>query len=141
MNIEDERKRFEAWARQGQWAIHRNGGEQYVNTATEHAWRGWLARAEAEGWRPIESAPRDGSRIMLGYKPDEDHEFGFVGQGRWWPSDDDGPDNMGHDAGFMDCNFEFFQCGRSFGHPDYMGHGLQPTHWQPLPAPPKEDGE
>jgi len=100
-----------------------------------------LARAEAEGWRPIESAPRDGSKIMLGYIPDEEHEFGFVGQGRWWPSDDDGPDNMGHDAGFMDCDFEFFQCGRSFGNPDYMGRGLQPTHWQPLPSPPKEDGE
>ena len=37
------RDKFEAWAVTQWFAIHRDGGEQYVNTATQHAWAGWQA--------------------------------------------------------------------------------------------------
>lgn len=56
------REAFEKHAVTRLWAIHRNGGEQYVNTATQHSWQGWLAcwntRAheggEAVAWMKVE---------------------------------------------------------------------------------------
>lgn len=37
------RDEFEAWAKSEYMAVHRNGGKQYVNTPTQHAWLGWQA--------------------------------------------------------------------------------------------------
>lgn len=99
--------------------------------------RAALSAAKAGGWQDISTAPKDGTPVILGYHMDEEYG-GFVSQGRWHEEDHDGPDNMGHDAGFMDDQFDFFKRGRSFGNPKYMSQGLQPTHWQPLPAPPAQ---
>lgn len=89
-------------------------------------------------WQPIETAPKDETPIILGYAPDGD-DADYVGQGRWHEEDHDGPDNMGHDAGFMDDRFEFFRCARSFGASAYQHKGTQPTHWMPLPAAPQKE--
>ena len=88
-------------------------------------------------WQPIETAPRDGTQIILGRQGDDEYDCSFVGEGYWIEADEDGPDNMGHDAGFVDMHFDFFRCARSFGNPKYRIKGIQPTHWQPLPPPPK----
>lgn len=93
------------------------------------------------GWKPIETAPKyteHGVRqhLLLGYAPDEIHEDGFVSQGYWIEAEEDAPDNMGHDGGWVDVHFDFFSCGRSFGAEAYRSAGTQPTHWKPLPAPP-----
>ena len=99
------------------------------------------------GWMPIETAPKyteHGIRqhLLLGYAPDEIHEDGFVSQGYWMEPEEDAPDNMGHDGGWVDVHFDFFSCGRSFGAEAYRSTGTQPTHWQPLPAAPgPADGE
>lgn len=45
MTMRDE---FEAWAVSEHLAVHRNGGEQYVNTPTAHAWAGYQAAAKKE---------------------------------------------------------------------------------------------
>lgn len=85
------------------------------------------------GWQPIDTAPKDGSRILLG------RNFGetsVVIEGWWQNEEDDGPDYMGADGGFVDHEFNRFMPGRSFGNPAYRQSGCQPTHWQPLPSPP-----
>ena len=71
-----------------------------------------------DGWLDIESAPRDGDVIRVGVMTD----FGWVqGSGRW-------VDDLG--GGWL-CR----------GDMRYVADGLglgNPTHWQPLPAPPIE---
>ena len=70
------------------------------------------------GWLPIESAPKDGDVIRVGVMTD----FGWVqGSGRW-----------------VDASGGFWLCR---GDMRYVADGLglaNPTHWQPLPAPPIE---
>jgi hypothetical protein len=59
-----------------------------------------------DGWQPIESAPRDGTHILLG-------------------STEWGPPRTGH--GFL--QERGFYC-------PYTGESLAPTHWQHIPTPP-----
>ena len=87
-------------------------------------------QGEAEGWRPIETAPKD-ARILLCREGDECSHAGF-----WQESVEDGVDYMGADAGFVDVDFQNFCPPRSFGHPGSHYPGRQPTLWMPLPTPP-----
>jgi hypothetical protein len=70
---------------------------------------------EAAGWRPIETAPKDGTHILM-WRPSK---AGAVVKEAWWQTDS------------------------PFG-PGWGGHGwmystwLQPTHWMPLPPPPSD---
>ena len=72
-------------------------------------------------WEPIETAPRDGSRIML-----------FDGQvyiGRW-------RENCDHGSYDVRPGWQLFWCDDT-----YYSVGLEaPTHWAPLPKPPKAPG-
>lgn len=96
------------------------------------------AEAMRQHWQPIETAPRDGSVILLGLIEDtEDDRGSAVAPGRWMVGYGDAPDDMGHDDGFMDLEFQTFRCPRSFGNPKYRTAGRQPTHWMPLPPPPE----
>lgn len=69
----------------------------------------------SNGWQPIETAPRDGTHILL-----LDEVSGWIGSGNVSPVN------------------------RSYwGEWDQKGYGAmfphQPTHWRPLPAPPETD--
>lgn len=74
------------------------------------------ALRDAERWQPIESAPRDGTYILLGYADSHSEEGRWMGDASrnhwgetgWFASDDD-----------VLCE-----------------HPSKPTHWRPLPAPP-----
>ena len=110
------------------------------NTKSEAitAWNTRHGAGDAEAWRSIDSAPRDGTRIILG-RPDLDGDGGISVAGYWLEELEDGVDYMGNDGGFTDVDFQVFQPGRSFGAESHRYAGNQPTHWRPLPAPPSED--
>jgi hypothetical protein len=77
------------------------------------------------GWRPIETAPKDGTYVLLFFpsRPISDTFTGIVRSGCWgYVEDDDDSDGW-------------------YEHPEddmtqRAGDGL-PTHWMPLPDPPK----
>lgn len=60
-------------------------------------------------WRPIETAPKDGTAVLLNLPEMGDVVSGAFCDGRW------------EDNGMAQCRF--------------MG---DPTHWMPLPEPPKD---
>lgn len=77
-----------------------------------------VALAARSGWRPIETAPKDGTAILLYCDDHVSAEFGSV-IGFW--SEDDGGDWYASEAHSSPL---FWASDR-------------PTHWQPLPEPPK----
>lgn len=77
--------------------------------------RSILAEHEQSGWRPIESAPKDGSEVILlegadSYAGYFSHAPNYWNEIGWYPS--------------IDIAIEHSS------HPDH------PTHWQPLPKGP-----
>lgn len=67
-------------------------------------------------WQPIETAPKDGTRVLLftTHIPNDYYNESFIGVqiGRW-------------DCGHMSDGWEFENIG-------------EPTHWMPLPPPPEQ---
>lgn len=114
-----------------------------MNFTTENQLRAEIARvwsllnAERSGnkWQPIETAPKDGTMILIGCS-DADEMVATSTAGRLIDGEEDGIDYMGSDGGFCDVDFSRFHPARSFGAEKSRYEGLQPTHWMPLPAPP-----
>lgn len=67
------------------------------------------ARQTMNDWLPIQSAPKDGTLIILGWMDSVDVGSSLGG--------DFSPDQNDHGSWFL----------------------TQPTHWQPMPDPPKEN--
>lgn len=65
-------------------------------------------------WQPIETAPKDGTDIILARPEDDDCWYAIA---QWWV------------AGWA------FMSGRVGDMPALIG--FEPTHWMPLPSPPK----
>lgn len=72
----------------------------------------------SEGWRDIKTAPKDGRWLLLAPVPNKNHVTCIIAA--WRP--DEGDDNYP----WVDC-----------GHNNAWKREIF-THWQPLPAPPKE---
>lgn len=68
------------------------------------------------GWQPIETAPRDGTDIILGY------ERSHAEEGRWMA---DASRNHWGETGWFATSDDAL-----------CDHPSKPTHWQPLPPPP-----
>jgi len=61
------------------------------------------------GWQPIDTAPKDGTRVLL-YDPYNGVGDGYYCNIRWW----------------------HYECGD-----DWYSEEWNPTHWMPLPTTPK----
>jgi hypothetical protein len=68
------------------------------------------------GWRPIETAPKDGTPVLVG------HEQAVFSA--WWEKD--GTQTNTNHPGWVD--------GTTNSYEEYTTY--EPTHWMPLPAPP-----
>ena len=88
-------------------------------------------------WQPIETAPQDGTTIILGKSATDDLDNGISVCGHWVDGVEDGFDYMGNDEGFTDCEYQIFNPSRSFGAESHRYVGTQPTHWMPLPKAPE----
>lgn len=122
---QSERERFEAWD-SAQYEIdaevyrHKHG-ERYVDRAVQCRWEAWQARAALshpstpQGWRGIDSAPRDGTPV-----------FAF------WPPSGSFPVHGG-------CyGVAVFQEGRWCNPEDSDDDYIEPSHYMPLPPPPEQ---
>lgn len=96
---------------------------------------------EADCWQPIESAPQDGTWMMLWRTPEEKGSAMRAEPlvfGRWhdeyqsfvWPED---PVDLFTPWGLKEANKEIEDC---FG----VYESDQFTHWAPLPTAPKQEG-
>jgi len=93
------------------------------------------AAEEVDPWRPIETAPKDGTEIILG-RAEGEEAAAVSTPGYWQEGYEDGVDYMGCDSGFVDSHHQVFAGGRSFGSEKYRYAPNQPTHWMPLPSAP-----
>jgi hypothetical protein len=87
--------------------------------------------AQAEGWRPIETAPKDGRALLLGHF--NSHGKWRTVRGQWFSADEiaetfENPD--GCDEGWFETVVESDDIPNCWA--------TEPTHWMPLPLPPKE---
>lgn len=84
-------------------------------------------------WQPIETAPKDGTEIIgcfccdYGYqeKPTVYGPWTIAWDGKKWRSSWDGSEVID-----SQCDFGT----------DYKSPDCEPTHWMPLPSPPREGG-
>jgi hypothetical protein len=75
-------------------------------------------------WRPIEDAPKDGSRVVI-----------------WARWDWDGQDEDDCDDSFyaqVARYSKFYNCFISLSGNPYRDHAVNATHWAPIPPPPEE---
>lgn len=106
---------------------------QFVKAEKMHATVDALdALLAAVTWRPIESAPKDGTNVLLRVGK---VDAGFVGMavqiGRWVPGDPiirKGPRGRSMWRYQRSASANFDEC-------------HQPTHWLPLPSPPARSAE
>jgi hypothetical protein len=80
-------------------------------------------------WRPIDSAPRDGTHIWAFTEESQQREV------YWEEKEENSPGQPGHEAGWMSNDGNTYPGSFYHGYDDPID---QPTHWQPLPEPPKE---
>lgn len=83
-------------------------------------------KAEGDGWQPIETAPKDGTRILVSYRLG----VTIVRQQNAtdWYEEEDTP------------HFVEWECDDNY-YSSYLTSEDYPTHWRPLPPLPREDSK
>lgn len=84
---------------------------------------------DAMRWRPIESAPKDGTHILVGTFPTRPGDV-TIATAHWFDSRDFGA-KSGKAEWALSVNFDG----------EHSNHGVAaPTHWLPLPPAPDREG-
>lgn len=98
----------------------------------------WQAMHDAapSGWQPIETAPKDGRKVILFYL--NRNKLPRTVMATWLTDEraaETDADGVGLEAGWYECidNWDDYS--------QVAIHEGEPTHWMPLPAPPSEKGE
>jgi len=143
----DEREAFEAWVltQPGgtEYAIRRRdipgSGRlgHYVEPSVDFAWQAICARSASrqEGWQPIETAPKDGTHILVS-----------------WPMRQMDDEDMPTGPVTRRDTLVTWMNGDSWIEPDYLGasgawfgdedcYAADPDLWMPLPAAPHQAQE
>lgn len=113
---------------------HRMSRSQFIGELIELSMREReqaVKEALAGQWMPIETAPKDGTRIFLWKGSWLSAPVG------WWGDDGDWDGCLGWCL--ADEFLSYGQCAEAFiGYKEDIDDGCMPTHWMPLPTPPKE---
>lgn len=80
-------------------------------------------------WKPIETAPKDGTRVLLApYMMTAHWEFG----------DDNWQFHVVPMKADFTIHYDAEECAPMFYCVSHQTYGIEPTHWMPLPEAPKE---
>ena len=91
------------------------------------------AQQEPVAWRPIESAPKTGRKVILFYKNRLNVGKTVIAR---WLTDEQATEIDVDDAGLESG---WYECIENWGDfTDVVIHEGEPSHWMPLPAPPIE---
>lgn len=122
--VAGEREAFEVWyAKRHPYPVQENA--TWAHACKMDDWEVWQARAALaqpvvqEQWQPIETAPKDGSSILLYLPAPWDRVELAYWFAHWenWQSQGDKPDTV---------------------RDEYCGIGSElPTHWMPIPSAPR----
>ena len=127
----NECARFESWftKRHGAGLMQLNAAGFYAWHLAQDKWEVWQAacvQAEVAQWQPIETAPRDGTKILL-YGQWQGEINGMrndvVAVGAWGG----GRSDRGKSGWWDIINTDGYAC------------WIYATHWMPLPAPPNKE--
>jgi hypothetical protein len=81
----------------------------------------------------MDAAPKDEKLLVIFETEDGEHRE--VCEARYWEKLEDGPDYMGHDAGWMDAECQW-NLPRTFGNEIYIRKHVFAKAWRHLPAVP-----
>ena len=138
--LSDERAAFEAWHNEYRTQELVRRDDTYYNTHVRCRWEGWQARAIESalqpGWRDIESAPKDGSKILLAkYGWSNDAGDAVQGSDEWKRRI---LDQTRRKYGLWWCVAGHWSARWNNWNDGVEPSGLaSPTHWMPLPPAPK----
>lgn len=88
-------------------------------------------REARTGWRPIDTAPKDGRKVILFYR--NSHNNARTVMARWLTDEqaaESDADGVGLEGGWYECidNWDDYT--------EVSIHQGEPSHWMPLPCPP-----
>lgn len=121
---------LQEWLDKTEW-IHKTLQPHELGKHIADVMRERLEAQAAPAWQPIETAPKDGETLLLGYRNKHGHWRTVRGQ---WMSEDyiqeywEEPDNGS--PGWFEDSVEADDVPNCWP--------IEPTHWMPLPAAPKE---
>lgn len=133
MTPDQDREAFEKWARH-KADLRKGSAGEYVDIFARVMLDAWQARASMQpDWKPIETAPKNGRTLLLGY---------FNSLGNWrtvrgqWMSQEYIDEYSYSD--WCDAEPGWYEIAEEADEPP-NSWWIEPTHWMPIPPPPMKE--